>query len=125
MKDNSQLIMSLNSSISNLTGQMNDNQEKINLLRKSHSELTNEHQIFDENKSLINKPSLDSSVWNGKSAVRFSEERSAMEQSYISMSGIIENQLEDIMNKINELESSNASLANSISSKRTQLSNLK
>lgn len=119
------MIMSLNSDIANLSYQIQENQEKINLLQKCYDQLSNEQQDFIANKRLINYPELDSSVWNGKNAERFNGERAEMEQGLSRINNLAEQQLEDISSEINMLESANGSFSNSISSKKSQLSNLK
>ena len=125
MKTTHDMIMALNFDISNLSYQIQENQEKINLLQKCYDQLSNEQQDFIANKRLINHPGLDSSVWNGENAERFNGERAEMEQESSRINNLAEQQLEDISSKINELESANGSLSNSISSKRFQLSDMK
>lgn len=125
MKTTHDMIMLLNSDISNLSYQIQENQEKINLLQKCYDQLSNEQQDFIANKRLINLPELDSSVWNGENAERFNGERAEMQQESSRINNLAEQQLEDISSKINALESANGSLSNSISSKRFQLSDLK
>ena len=125
MRDNSQMILSLNADISNLSNQIAGNQEKINLLKKSYDELSNEQQEFNSYKKLINQPKLDTSVWGGKHAERFNGERSEIEQQHSLITDLVDQQLDNILSKINSFESTNASLSNSISSKRIEISNLK
>jgi len=119
------MILSLNADISNLSNQIAGNQEKINLLKKSYDELSNEQQEFNSYKKLINQPKLDTSVWGGKHAERFNGERSEIEQQHSLITDLVDQQLDNILSKINSFESTNASLSNSISSKRIEISNLK
>ncbi|MDR7074425.1 YwqH-like family protein [Fictibacillus barbaricus] len=125
MKATQDMIMSINSDISNLSYQIRENQEKIHLLQKCHAQLSNEQEDFIANKRLIHQPELDSSVWNGKNAERFNRERNEMEQEMSHMSDLVDQQLHDITSKINALESANGTLSSTISSKKFQLSNLK
>ena len=125
MTEKEYMIHQLYNEISNLYDQFHDNDEKIERLKKAESGISNELGILVDHKTLVLNPELTPFTWHGKFADTFLDMRKSINHAYISIIQQTEDLLNDISKKISELETMNASISNTISSKRSQLAHLK
>jgi chromosome segregation ATPase len=125
MTEKEYIIHQLYNDISNLYDQLHDNYEKIERLKKAESGISNELSELVDHKTLVLDPDLTPFTWHGKYADTFLDIRKSINHAYTSIIQQTENLLQDISQKISELEAMNASISNTISSKRSQLAHLK
>lgn len=125
MTEKEYMIHQLYNEISNLYDQFHDNDEKIERLKKAESGISNELGVLVDHKTLVLNPELTPFTWHGKFADTFLDMRKSINHAYISIIQQTEDLLNDISKKISELETMNASISNTISSKRSQLAHLK
>ncbi|KZM53799.1 DUF5082 family protein [Aeribacillus pallidus] len=125
MTEKEYMVHQLYNEISNLYDQFHDNDEKIERLKKAESGISNELGILVDHKTLVLNPELTPFTWHGKFADTFLDMRKSINHAYISIIQQTEELLNDISKKISELETMNASISNTISSKRSQLAHLK
>jgi archaellum component FlaC len=125
MTEKEYMIHQLYNDISNLYDQLHDNYEKIERLKKAESGISNELIELVDHKTLVLDPDLTPYTWQGKYADMFLDIRKSIDHAYTSIIQQTEDLLQDISQKISELEAMNTSISNTISSKRSQLAHLK
>jgi chromosome segregation ATPase len=125
MTEKEYMIHQLYNDISNLYDQLHDNYEKIERLKKAESGISNELSELVDHKTLVLDPELTPFTWQGKYADMFLDIRKSIDHAYTSTIQQTEDLIQDISQKISELEAMNTSISNTISSKRGQLAHLK
>jgi chromosome segregation ATPase len=125
MTEKEYMIHQLYNDISNLYDQLHDNYEKIERLKKAESGISNELSELVDHKTLVLDPELTPFTWQGKYADMFLDIRKSINHANTSIIQQTEDLLQDISQKISELEAMNTSISNTISSKRSQLAHLK
>ncbi|CAH0345446.1 DUF5082 family protein [Bacillus sp. CECT 9360] len=126
MDDNDHVIGKLYNDISYLNNQLHQNTEKLVRLKHAHKNIEIKQEDFFHNKRFIDEPQLSSVVWDGRHANDFLEFRNYIEEAYVRIGNQdIENMLENIEDKISYYEGINQTLANSISSKRERIAQLR
>ncbi|MBA4535601.1 DUF5082 family protein [Bacillus aquiflavi] len=117
-----EMIKALNQEIARLSGSMRENEEKVRRLRKTKSNVETEQEELINNKKIVYLPEFSSTSWAGKHAAEHSNIRDSIDQIVTNIANQqVENSLDDLEKKINELEQENNALRNSISANQSAI----
>jgi len=112
--------------IRRLSGEISSHHHNVERLRQTKDRLIELYDIFIENSEHVSKPSFTKNTWNGELANEFlSFRQNEWKRSYLAIPhNQLNNRIEQIEERINQIDSKMIRLENQVYGKRVHLSYL-